>query len=153
MAVIMLLSVMVGIWLLLVTSYMDQRSGSFSELPLLLAVMVEIILWVISIVGGYISVSLPYFVVVFVVQFILFIMGKLVYSIGDFGILCVCQYMFLIVCGRFYIQAVFVTVFIALLTYAIRNLFRLKKVLKGKGRMPFTMYIAIGAYVALYLYA
>lgn len=145
--IIPMISLVICIWLLLVTSYMDQRNGDFWLFPLVIALVVELVLLVLYCLMGHIAITMQFiqwFVGLHVLLFILSIKG---YSKGDLGVLYVCMYTFVMVCGPYFVWAVFVNLFVALLTFLIRNITRMRQKV-----LPFNMYIAIGAYVALYLY-
>ncbi len=144
----------VCVWLLLLTSYMDQRSGMFHVMPLIVAVFIELILLAAAVAIGHMIYPKEYWMMALVIQLFLFLMSIKGYSKGDFGILSVCMYTYLIVCPDEFLYAVCINLFIAMLLFVCRNLFRIKVILKTKNcRLPFTIYIAIGTFVSLLIYA
>jgi len=116
---------------------------------LILAVSLEIGIVIVGVIMGRIFFSMPFILVIMIVHLLLFLMSIKGYSKGDFGILCVCQYAFLVVCPGDYLYAVFYTLLSAMLLFVLRNAFRIKKMKNtGRVRMPFTMYIAMGTYIS-----
>lgn len=137
--------------LLLFASYTDQLSQQIYVFPMILAVLIEMILVIAALLCGTLHMPRATWAVVFIITLALLIMGLFGYTLGDFGILLVCECTYLIVCREF-MGAIMVTLFVSAFTAFIRNLFRLKKTGSFKKRFPFTMYIAIGTCTALYLF-
>lgn len=144
----------VCVWLLLLTSYMDQRSGMFHVMPLLAALLMELIFVILYASFGNVFFVKEYWIMVAIIQLLLYLFSIKGYSKGDFGILSVCMYTYLIVCPDELIYAIGTTLFVAMLLFICRNLFRIKLILENKNiRLPFTIYIGIGAFCTLLIYA
>lgn len=147
-------SLAVSLWLLLTTSYMDQRCGEFSVVLMWTGLILEIVLLAVALINGYVYISLNYLKGILLVCIMIFITSIKSYTKGDLGIIFTVQFLYLIIYpSYYYMGAVFITIYSGMLLSYIRGIIHaIKNKSRKREMLPFTMYITIGVYLVLYLY-
>lgn len=148
-----ILSALVNIWMLLVTSYMDMRSGQFHVAVLIPAVTVQVIMITASLFRGTSSLYTGKngsYLLLFMVLLLIFKLAGL--AGGDCIIYLSCGLSFLILCGDYFPLAFCVTL---LFSHVAGLLFHIKGLTNKeswKKDFPFTVYIAAGCFVSYFIF-
>lgn len=153
-------SALANIWMLLVTSYMDRRCGSFTGAVLAAGLAVQAAVTFVGLLNG----TSPLYTDGTVRDMLLFlaVLGVLRLAglaAGDCLIYLCCGLSFLALCGDYFPLALWVTLFLSSVTGLLFRTCRwIRERLSGdhqfwRKRFPFTAYIAAGCFFSYFLYA
>jgi len=148
-----------GVWMLVLVSYLDQRSGYIQTLPIYRSMFMSLVSLVILGVTKDIRYGWADLFMVICAHAVCYVLHLFCYTKGDYYIFLAGQYLALLLCKEYFISTVFSMVFLACLFSVIRNLFRVRTLLRQRKdksllhiKTPFSMYIALGIWVSLFLF-
>lgn len=142
------------LFVLIVSSVMDNKSQKFLVYPVLIGILLQTVLLITSFITGGHTFFANEVLILLVEILLLFVMSFFaVFSYGDFLLLMMCALGFYFLRREFSAQALVVTAAITLVLGFIRDLLCLVMIIKErKMKMPFTMCITVGVIVALFIY-